>query len=73
MSDTSDTDSDTLGKAQVGSFEQAQDIIEDIRSLNGHIDPTDEDELSNTSFEFQKKTHRKAKKLRRALARYTKT
>lgn len=72
MSDTSGTDSDTIEQAQPRNVKDAQRIIEDIRFRHGHIDPRDETELSKTSYEFQRKSHRRAKNERQTLARFTK-
>jgi hypothetical protein len=72
MSDTSETDSDTIGQAQPRKVKDAQRIIEDIWFRHGYIDPKDEAELSKTSFEFRRKSHRRAKNERQTLARFTK-
>ena len=53
--------------------EIARKVIEQIRSERGHIDETDEFEISKTSLEWQESYRQRQKKLRDVYARYTKT
>ncbi len=55
------------------THEIARKVIEQIRSDRGHIDETDEFEISKTSPEWQESYRRRAERLRDVYARYTKT
>ena len=56
---------------QPSTPEVARKVIDQIRAERGHMDKTDEVELSKTSPEWQEQYRRRAEKLRKVYASYT--